>query len=284
MQNPELTPSVGPSFPPQTPNRLGEGGAARAQDVGISGEGVVKLLPEAEAKILDDQMETWHQLNTSELHSELRDSFTAGDTVMPAGTYLHGVRSFDSEKLLSVATYGILSGELKGQTEDGETHWCADFYRTTKEQKVGDYLQEVWGSNNRQQGGLKKPPMEKFLPRNTSMSKGGESLAFVIDTRIPELQPLLAKDAYRDQQGELTNIVNTPGLPINPDSDDANRIAAVLVGVPRGSIAGIVLGDKIIGDSQKIDSLRQIFGLNMPLLSVEGELLPPNLPDTTSIN
>ena len=59
---------------------------------------------------------------------------------MPQGTFVHGT-VFTLEKFESIIKNGIISDDFLEIPEDGETFYCADFFRVPTDQSVADYLE-----------------------------------------------------------------------------------------------------------------------------------------------
>jgi len=232
--------------------------------------GPFKELGPDQRQALDLQLADHTRLNEIELHSELRHRFAAGDTTMPAGTLLHGT-SYSTEAVASIAAHGVMSGELFGVVEDAETHYCADFFRTEEATTVADYSQKI-GEIEPTTGAISTRRMEgNYLPNPKTRD---ERMGIIVDTNIPEVQPLLEADAYRAGTDELfTGIINH--LPIDKNSPKAERVAAILGGVPRGAIAGIVVSPKLAENAEHIAELNSAFEGKVPLINIDGTLLLP---------
>lgn len=232
-------------------------------------ENALKELGPRQREILDLQLAEYTHLNEIELHSDLRDRLITGDTTLPTGTLIHGT-TFSTERIESIAAHGVVSGELFDIPEDSETHYCADFFRLEKDMTIAEYTQEI--TENETSGKFTKPRAElKYIP-SPQTHRTRERLAFIIDSTIPGVKELLEADAYRRGTDELfVGIVNH--LPVDKNTQKAERLSAVMVGVPRGAIAGIVVSGGLAGNSEHLADLVRAFGEDMPVLSVRGELL-----------
>ncbi len=100
---------------------------------------------------------------------------------------------------------------------------------------------------------------------------GGRGLAIIIDTRIPELQPLLEADAYRSGTDELFDGIITR-LPVDKTTEKADRMAAILGGVPVTAIAGVIASDRLLATPGILERIDDAFQGNVPVLNVNGEL------------
>lgn len=217
---------------------------------------------------LDHQLTQLSMLNGERLKSSLRQRLYHGDTVLPQGTLIHGTR-YSDEIIEGIATYGVVSGELLGIVEDSETHYCADFFRVQSDATVADYCQWISEPDPKFRP-IKKRRMEgQYLPNPKTRS---EQIGVIIDATIPEIRGLLSADAYRhDGDEQLETILGR--LPIGEDSPEVGRMAAVLGGVPRGAIAGIVVSPALEENEEHIGYIRKVLGPEIPLLSVDGALI-----------
>jgi hypothetical protein len=205
---------------------------------------------------LQTQLDIWHDLNQSEhLDSPLRKALESGqEPVLPKCTLIHGVR-YDADVLKSIAELGIMSGELVGVVEDSETHGCADFFKVPADMSVADYF--TWVREPDLTGRLRSPKGENnFLGRHVGV---------IIDPKAQGVAELLQKDAYLDPTMDFTRLPNTR----TPD-----RTAAILGGVPRGAIAGLLFSEMTAQNSAKMAEVAQIFP-TIPLLTQTGALVQP---------
>jgi len=228
----------------------------------------LKELEPRQREILDFQLSEYARLGEVQLHSDLRDRLAAGDMTLPTRTLVHGT-GFSLDIVESIAAHGVVSGELFGIPEDAETHYCADFFRVDGDTTLADYGQWVAESEPSTTRMRTRRMEGQYLP---SVKSRGESMGIIVDPTIPEIQELLEADAYRAGTDELfEGIINH--LPVDKNTPKAERLSAILVGIPRGAIAGIVVSDRLAGNSEHMSDLVRTFGASMPVLSVRGELL-----------
>jgi len=204
-------------------------------------------------KLLDEQLKVWQQLNERPLHSPLRDSLKAGDTTLPEGTLLHGMGMhslFDENALSSVSRLGVVSGELIGVYEDAETHGCADFFKVPTDTTVDQYMK--YAKETVQDGGMRRGRGERLL---------GRGLVFIIDPKAEGMSELVKRDGYTDPGME--------GFVRLPSSRTSVDTAAILGGVPKGSIAGIIANPKLLENPTILESLKMHFP-DTPILDHEG--------------
>jgi hypothetical protein len=202
--------------------------------------------------LLDSQLQIWAELNGREIESPLRTALAQGDTRLPEGTLLHGMGmyGFSPEALKGVSEKGILSGELVGISEDSETHGCADFLRVPADTTVGDYF--AWAKEPVVSGNIRRQRGERLLTRG---------VAFIVDAQAEGMDRLLEHDGYRD--GQMSDFVRPPS------GRSAEDTAAVLGGVPRGAIAGIVVGAKMLENPEVGAALSEHFP-DLPVFTQDG--------------
>lgn len=204
--------------------------------------------------MLEKQLNHLFDLNGRDLTSPLRNAFKRGDTTLPAGTLLHGVcrRGYDATVLSGIAENGIISGELVGVVEDAETHGCADFFRVVEDMSLADYLAE--SKEPLIVGALRMQKGERML------TKG---VALIVDTQTEGVSELLENDGYRNT--EMSEFVSLPS------TRTADNTSAILGGIPRGAIAGIVVQEKLL---RRTDAA-QVIAENFPGVPVFDEAGSP---------
>lgn len=205
-------------------------------------------------QMLDAQLEKWRDLNERGLNSPLRESLRRGETVLPAGTLMHGMgmRGFDAEAIQGVSEIGIVSGELTGVVEDAETHGCADFFRVPTDMSLADYFR--FSREVVDDGNIRRQRGERLLVRGVT---------FIVDAQAAGMQDLSVRDGYKDH--EMSEFVAPPA------SRTAEDTAAILGGVPRGAIAGIVMPEQWLADADKLRLVKGSFP-NTPIFSQLGVL------------
>jgi hypothetical protein len=202
--------------------------------------------------LLEGQLQVWAELNGRQIGSPLRTALAQGDTRLPEGTLLHGMgkHPFSAEALKGVSEKGIVSGELVGITEDSETHGCADFFRVPADTTVGDYF--AWAKEPVGSGKVRGNRGERLLTRG---------VAFIVDAKAEGMDRLLEHDGYRS--GEVADFVR----PISRRT--AEDTAAILGGVPRGAIAGIVVGSRLLENPEVTAVLGEYFP-DVPVFTQDG--------------
>lgn len=204
-----------------------------------------RLGPEGMA-MLDVQLETWNDLKDRPLESPLRNSFRDGSTLLPKGTLLHRVAKavFNPEVAASVKELGLVSGDLRGISEDGETYGCVDFFKPTEDITIEEYFKSVVNPSRH----------EKLFARG---------VVLIVDPEAEGMDQLMIMDGYRNPG--MANFINRLG---DRTEDDTS---AILGAVPPGAIAGAVISDGILNRPELVQSLRDSFP-DLPLFNQRGEL------------
>ena len=191
-----------------------------------------------------------------------------GEPELVEGTLIHGIRTWSRDIIESVARVGIVSGEMVGVHEDNETHFCADFFRIPSATSIAQYVNWYETTSVKTPGGLTmKVPEANFLPR--SLGRTTKRLAFIVDTPPPELQPLLAYDAY--QNADIQKI--TRNL-VEENSETRSRVSAIVCGIPSNFLSGILITSALENDKEDLAYIRALFGERMPIFNIKGELVP----------
>jgi hypothetical protein len=234
-----------------------------------------KLGPE-QLEIVKTQLSDFETVSAQSLNSELKKSLSSGNSILPAGTLIHGTTI---DNMDSIAKHGVMSGEFFGKPEDGETHYCADFYKVRDDSNIAEYSQFI--SKPEESSSLKMQSAEsKKLP---SDKRGGDFISIIVDAKIPEVQELIEADPYRpDTESLLDGIVDINSLPAEKGSKKAERFSSILVGMPANTIAGLVVGNNIAGDAEKIESIKNSFNNRVAIYDILGN--PIFLPESSEAN
>jgi len=234
-----------------------------------------KLGPE-QLEIVKTQLDDFETISALSLVSNLRNGLNSSNTRLPLGTLIHGTTI---ENLDSIAKHGVMSGEFFGKPEDGETHYCADFYKVREDSTIASYTEFI--SSPEESSSLKMQSAEsKKLP---SEKRGGDYISIIIDSEIPEVQGLIEADPYKpDTDALFEGIVNPESLPAEKGSKKAERLSSILVGMPANTIAGIVVGNYIVGNDEKIESIKNSFNNRVAIYDILGN--PIFLPESSEAN
>ncbi len=183
------------------------------------------------------------------LPSRLRESLSAGDPWLPAGTDIHSL-SFNPDVFVTMALTGVVAREFspdqEGAVVNDDMAGCAYFFRAQHSTTVGGFIRRL---SDYQMA-------RKVLP---GTENGRDSVAVIFDPAIedPDYAALVAAPSE--------------DYAARPKSQ-ANSAVALPVGLPAGGIAGFVLGENVAADPTKQAFLRTLFP-EVPLLTASGALL-----------
>jgi len=204
--------------------------------------------------LLDQQLAVWQELNSRELESPLKNALSHGDTTLPKGTLLHSAsmhEAFDEDVLGSIASLGIISGELTGVYEDAETHGCADFFRVAEATTIAGYMD--FAGETVIKGALR-------IGRGERLAKRG--VTFIVDPNAEGMAGLLVNDGYTNP--DMAGFVHPP------NTRTAEMTAAILGGVPRGAISGAIISPSVLKEPHLVEMMHQLFP-ELPVFDQDGQ-------------
>lgn len=212
-------------------------------------------LTDEQESILIAQINRFNELNQmyNEKASPILDM--NGGVFLTRGSIIHGIRTYNENKLDNISKTGILTGQAVGISEDGETYYCADFHRVSEDISISNYNEEFKANDGR-------------CPFGKVRADSSSNVAFVVVPNESN-QELLSYDCYRENTMEseiMRSFINF--MPI----DDREKGASILYGVPASCIEGIIVGGEILKDKAKIDFLMQKFP-HCYITSAHGELI-----------
>lgn len=222
-----------------------------------------KPLNPEDTKLLQQQWNIFNSLkNQAVLENPFRKRLTEGKTDLAQGTLIHGT-SYDLAKLQKIHSIGILSSDFTGIGEWGETYYCADFFRATNDQSIGDWVAEY--SQPRRIGDLTTTVGEpSYLP---TPKPRNNRIGFLIDPTHPKLQALLKYDAYDPKMSDrMKSIIDR--LPREIDPTQPRNVSAVLVGIPSNFISGVIVGGGITPEQQQ--EIKRVMGAMVNIYSPQG--------------
>lgn len=225
-----------------------------------------KQLNAEDMSLLQDQWNVFNNLKQAVVfENPILRRKQEGGVDLPQGTLIHGT-SYDLEKLQKIKELGIVSGELVGEPEENETHYCADFFRVPDNMSVSEYLE--WCRQPISKGMLKTKRGEfNYLP---VAGKTDNQIAFIVDTGDPRLEGLTRYDAYGSESGKrMESIVNF--LPRKTDSEESRTTSAILVGIPSNFISGIIVSD--LTSEEEISKIKNIFGEKTLIYKTSGQTI-----------
>lgn len=211
-----------------------------------------KELTKEQEIIFLEQINRFNELSEKEFGPCQFNVNDFGKIMLAKDTLIHGISAFSYEKLDNISKSGILTGQAIGVSEDGETYYCADFHRVKEDISVEDY--------------------NKWFPYNDGRCPFGKradvsrEVAFIISPS-EEINDLLKYDCYRNTTEGLATRSFINYMPMNPEV-----ASSILYGIPANCIDGIVVGGKVLNDSEQIYYLIEKFP-QCYILSSYGELI-----------
>lgn len=214
-----------------------------------------KILNDEQEKVLTLQLKEY--LRLKKLNVNNNNNFTVGENnklILKEGTLIHGTTP-SIETLKSISKFGILNSEYFDIKEEGETYYCADFFRVPEDMAMEDYFKFCKKSEITDEG-VRRAKMESSkLP-----ARSQDEIAFIINADNPDLSELLSNDPYRDNGKKaeiMKEIVNFNG--IKEYYKDKQRISAVLWGIPANYISGLWVGDDVLNNKAMIEQIKKLF-------------------------
>ncbi len=162
---------------------------------------------------------------------------------------MHGMGRFDVDRLRGRSELGIIASELAGKdTEEQETHYCADFYRVKENQTLQEYMDDFSYRNSG------RTAFEN--PKNSSVT-------FIINPH-KEIEPLMDYDLYSPSvtNESAREIINTSLKVVKEHlkgGEKSGRVSAVLGGIPSNCFSGILVGQEVTVNKDNIDALKSLF-------------------------
>lgn len=214
-----------------------------------------KILNDEQEEVLTLQLKEYLRLKKMNINK--KQCFSVGEDnklILKEGTLIHGT-SPSIETLNSISKLGILNSEYFNMKEDGETYYCADFFRVPEDMPMEEYFKFCKKSEITDEG-VRRAKMEASkLP-----ARSQDEIAFIINADNPELKELLSNDPYRDNGKKseiMKEIVNFSG--IQEYYKDKQRISAVLWGIPENYISGIWVGDDVLKNKEMVEQIKKLF-------------------------
>ncbi len=203
-------------------------------------------------RILLDQINRFYDLKNKDISLPDISRTVDGNIILKEGTLIHGTH-FNIDKIESIKKTGIVTGQAVGISEDGETYYCADFHRVSKDISIKNFNDQFTYVDGR-------CPFGKGV-------RGGKSLAFVIEP-CEEARELLAYDCYRNEtvESDITKSFTNSML------DNGENLSSILYGIPSNLIRGTILGNKLLEQHDIIRFMIKLFP-NGYISTINGDIL-----------
>ncbi len=198
-------------------------------------------LDEEQERIFIEQMNRYNEVKEMEIETKDLQLDENGRVVLKKGTLIHGTSGFNVEVIDKIKNNGILTGQMLGIPEDGETFYCADFHRVNRDMSMEEYNKEFTYVDGR-------------CPFGNGI-RGSNTLAFIVEPSNEALE-LLSYDCYRDtKEGDIAkNFTNVAGL-----LEQGDRLSSILYGVPSNLFTGIVLGNGLLEKKEVVELIVRMF-------------------------
>lgn len=214
---------------------------------------------EAIEEFLMTQMKNYERLKKEEIITP-RVEMEDGEVVFREGTLIHCASQCDYNKLSRIKEKGIMAGDFIGIPEmnNGESYFCADFYRTDKPMQGKKFIERIKESDSI----CGRSPFGEGFRNNTK-------IAFIFDS-TDLLRKLTDTDMYKK---ENQNHPMQLALNLLEDYKEEKRgqVAAIPYGIPSNFISGIIAGDALLQNKNYVEMLQQIFP-NCYILNKEGRV------------
>ncbi len=211
---------------------------------------------------LENSKDRYVKYNSKEIINKEKDILD-NKIILPIGTLIHGTGDFeltenDIGKFRKICNsykkYGIISSDINkerlnqeliynlssNETEYGETHFCADFYKISDKLNLIENLNRIKNSDF-----MGRMPFKKIR----------ESIAFIIEPK-EEIKELLETDMYLAQniENKMQRYLN-----LNEQGKQEGYVSAIPLGLPSESIDGIMVSKLILSNRNYMNELKRIF-------------------------
>lgn len=212
-------------------------------------------LSEEQIAILLQQMNRFYAVRRMDFPQKEFVLDDQGKVLLEEGMLIHGVPRYTVSTLENICKTGILTGQAIGVPEDGETFYCADFHRISRNMSMKEFNENFSYVDGRCPFGNGR--------------RGANSFAFLVRP-IDEAKELLAYDCYRDgtKEAEITrSFTNCAGL-----LSQKEQLSSILYGVPSNLFCGVVLGNRLLEDKKTVELVVKMFP-KCYLLTIDGVIL-----------
>ena len=260
-------------------------------------------------KTLLTQLENWEKVKDFTLP---KHKYKIGDNVyLKKGTLLHGT-SHENSVVSFIASNGLLTGEIISKMSEQKKHvqkypFCVCFWNLQKDMLLKDYIDLYSGITmeyndgknvttalipySRVKQGLIHFPENtffwkaeqtkevRFMPSKTDIEISKyKQLAFIINTDNEAIKPILEYDIFLKKYNRkfLKNFVlpNVLNFFVNGIRNDlfTNRESAIILGIPKNFIEGLLVGRGFEKDANKLKELKKLFP-NCYIANIDGKVI-----------
>ena len=175
-----------------------------------------------------------------------------GKLVLQKGSLVHFAKNPSLEVLKSISEKGVVSGDFVGkpESENDESYFCADFYRS-----LGENFQDF--SSRIKEGDFAK--RSSFGLGKSKFSQPSKNIGFIFDNNS-NLSSFTKKDMYLSENSEnvMQNCLNLLDR-YKFNGEKSGQIAAIPYGIPSGLITGIIAGKNWLTSAENFKILQTLF-------------------------
>ena len=203
-------------------------------------------LSSEQIEVLSTQYQRIQQLKEEDILNNQLYLTKNREVYFPKGTLIH-FTSAGVDTLRSISKSGILAPELIGKKKDGGAYYSAEFYKMDVDTLFSDFYKMVSSS---------------FLFNINS------SVAFVINisSRIGGLLYYDMLDSKFDGNNLISTIIDKRKMDTNYST------SAILGGLPAGAISGIIVSNKVILNTELIETIGKYFP-HAYIITMEGAII-----------
>lgn len=218
--------------------------------------------------------------------------------LLKKGTLLHGIKSYNKEKIENIKNNGILFGEYNGFNTNRQQRYCVCFWIMNKDVKLRDYVNYYSGDTIFLKERFKKNKFSniyipcnpydgrneifkkinkfkyeiyyvheskenRFMPSLTNFNKSEDDyIAFIINNKYTN--KILDYDIYHGKialetiKQFLSDWVVNSTI-INKICTQTDHEIAITFGIPSNLIEGILVGKLVEKDEEKLKEIKEVF-------------------------
>lgn len=204
-----------------------------------------RQLNSEEINLLKSQYQRIINIEKEDINNNQLSLTNEGEVILLKGTLLFPIKP-SVKQIKEISKRGILASEFIGEKKTNKNYFCADFYRVPN-----DILLSSYDSNFN-------------YSKETPFNDINDYMAFVINP-CSKIGGILYYDIYDskfDSNITIRNIIDTKGIPKGFWQKENKEVAAILGGIPRNAISGVILGDKAILNDEILEAIETNFPLS----------------------